>query len=91
VQLTAAISGLTAQGRLSKAVLAETMRRPLPESVRNRPKTGFTTPTWKWLRHHPGLDAWRSIPFLTQPRVRDSRRWAYTLLRRVSEAHAFLK
>jgi asparagine synthase (glutamine-hydrolysing) len=90
-QLTAAIVGLAAQGRLGKADLPETLTQSLPESVRKRPKTGFTTPTWKWLRHHPGLDAWRSIPLLTQARVRDPRRWAYTLLHRVPEMHIILK
>jgi asparagine synthase (glutamine-hydrolysing) len=90
-QLTAAIVGLAAQGRLGKTDLPETLTQPLPECVRKRPKTGFTTPTWKWLRHHPGLDAWRSIPFLTQARVRDPRRWAYTLLHRVPETHMILK
>jgi len=90
-QLAAAISGLTAQGRLSKADLPATLIRPLPESVRMRPKTGFVTPTWKWLRHPAGLDAWRSVPFLTQPRAGDMRRWAYTLLRRIPETHTFLR
>jgi asparagine synthase (glutamine-hydrolysing) len=90
-QLTSAIAGLAAQGRLGKSDLPGTLAHPLPDSVRKRPKTGFTTPTWKWLRHHPGLDAWRSIPFLNQSRVRDSRRWAYTLLHRVPETHVILK
>lgn len=90
-QLTNAIAGLAAQGRLGKADLPETLVNSLPESVRKRPKTGFTTPTWKWLRHHPGLGAWRSIPFLNQARMHDSRRWAYTLLHRVPETHAILK
>ena len=90
-QLTAVITGLAASGRLSKADLPGTLAYPLPESVSERPKTGFTTPTWKWLRHHPDLDAWRSVPFLNRPHVRDSRRWAYTLLCRVPETHALLK
>jgi asparagine synthase (glutamine-hydrolysing) len=90
-QLTEAIAGLAAGGRLRKADLPETLANSLPESVRKRPKTGFTTPTWKWLRHHRGLDAWRSIPFLKQVHVSDSRRWAYTLLRHVPETNAFLK
>lgn len=90
-QLTHAIAGLAALGRLGKVDLPETLANSLPESVRKRPKTGFTTPTWKWLRHHPGLDAWRSVPFLNQPHVRDTRRWAYTLLHRVPETHVLLK
>jgi hypothetical protein len=89
--LTAAIVGLAAQGRLGKDDLPETLVQSLPESVRKRPKTGFTTPTWKWLRHNPHLDAWRAIPFLTQERVRDPRRWAYTLLHRVPEAREIMK
>ena len=90
-QLTAMIAGLAAQGRLSKLDLPETLVNSLPEYVKRRPKTGFTTPTWRWLRHHPDLGAWRSIPFLKRPHVQDSRRWAYTLLRRVPETHALWK
>ena len=89
--LTSAIAGLAALGRLGKSDLPETLTRSLPESVCNRPKTGFTTPTWRWLRHHPDLGAWRSVPFLRQTRVRDPRRWAYTLLHRIPEARTILK
>lgn len=90
-QLTATVTGLAAQGRLGKSDLPKILARPLSDRVRNRPKTGFTTPTWKWLRHHPELGAWRAVPFLNQSRIRDPRRWAYTLLHRVPETHALLK
>jgi len=90
-QLTSAIVGLVACGRLGKSDLPTTLVNPIPGHVRTRPKTGFTTPTWKWLRHHPDMDAWRSIPFLNQARVRDPRRWAYTLLKRKPETNAILK
>jgi asparagine synthase (glutamine-hydrolysing) len=90
-KLTEAIASLAVHGRLEKADLPKTLANPLPAFITKRPKTGFTTPTWRWLRHYPGLDAWRTIPFLNQSHVRDSRRWAYTLLHRVPEAQQILK
>lgn len=89
--LTGEVIGLASSGRLSKISLAATLRHPLPEHLARRPKTGFTTPTWKWLRHHPGLDAWKQVPLLAGKGVQDPRRWAYTLLHRVPEARPLLR
>ena len=91
-QLTEAVVGLASSGRLGagKSALYNTLKKQLPENIRNRPKTGFITPTWRWLRHHEGLDAWRRIPYLRQSRLNDPRRCAYTILHKVPEAHAFL-
>jgi asparagine synthase (glutamine-hydrolysing) len=55
-----------------------------------RPKTGFVVPTWRWLRHHPELSAWKQVPLLKNPRIRDNRRWAYTLLARTPEGRNLL-
>lgn len=35
----------------NKRLLYETLKRPLPESVFNRPKQGFTFPMERWVRH----------------------------------------
>ncbi len=90
--LTEAVIGLAASGRLGagKALLPQTLSRPLPDRVLHRPKTGFVVPTWRWLRHHPELSAWKQVPLLKQSHIRDSRRWAYTLLHRVPEMRACL-
>ena len=91
--LTEAVIGLAAKGRLGadKALLPQTLSRPLPDRVLHRPKTGFVVPTWRWLRHHPELAVWKQVPLLKQPRTHDNRRWAYTLLHRVPEIRTFLK
>lgn len=91
--LTEAVIGLTAKGRLGagKALLPRTLSAPLPDRVLHRPKTGFVVPTWRWLRHHPELAAWKQVPLLKQPRTHDNRRWAYTLLHGVPEMRALLK
>lgn len=90
--LTEAVIGLAASGRLGtgKAMLPQTLSRPLPNRVLQRPKTGFVVPTWRWLRHHPGLSAWKQAPLLKQPHIQDNRRWAYTLLHRIPEMRACL-
>lgn len=91
--LTEAIIGLASKGRLGegKTMLPQTLAQPLPNSALSRPKTGFTVPTWRWLRHHPDLSAWKRVPLLKQPRIQDGRRWAYTLLHRIPEMRDFLK
>lgn len=83
-RLTESILGLAASGRLGsgKQMLPQTLPNSLPGSVLDRPKSGFVVPTWRWLRHHAGLEAWKSVPLLKQTRLSDSRRWAYTLLSR---------
>jgi asparagine synthase (glutamine-hydrolysing) len=85
-ELTSRVIGLAASGRLptSKLVLHQALSRALPQDILNRPKTGFITPTWRWLRHHPGLDAWRRVELLRNPKIRDPQRWAYTHLSRAN-------
>jgi asparagine synthase (glutamine-hydrolysing) len=91
--LTEAVIGLAASGRLGadKSFLPQTLSLPLPDRVLHRSKTGFVVPTWRWLRHHSELSVWKQVPLLNQSRIRDSRRWAYTLLHRVPEVRAFLR
>lgn len=91
--LSEALLGLAATGRLGsdKSMLPRTLERGLPAEILNRPKSGFVVPTWRWLRHHPGLDAWKSVPALKHPRMSDSRRWAYTLLSRHPASKALIR
>jgi asparagine synthase (glutamine-hydrolysing) len=91
--LTEAVIGLAAKGRLGegKSLLPQVLAKPLPDRALRRPKTGFTVPTWRWLRHRPDMSAWKEVPILRQPRIHDNRRWAYTLLHRIPETHGLLK
>jgi asparagine synthase (glutamine-hydrolysing) len=91
--LTEAVIGLASSGRLGKGkdMLPQTLSRPLPVQTLHRPKTGFVVPTWRWLRHHPGLSAWKQVPLLRQSRIQDNRRWAYTLLKQLPEMNGLLK
>jgi asparagine synthase (glutamine-hydrolysing) len=77
------IRGRAARG---KGLLAAAPAKPLPESVRNRPKTGFTTPVAQWLQQHQELDAWRRVPALNGDAVPWARRWAYVVADRFLES-----
>lgn len=91
--LTEEVIGLAATGRLGtgKSLLPQVLSKPLPDRALHRPKTGFTVPTWRWLRHRPDLSGWKKVPLLKQPRIHDNRRWAYALLDRNPETHDLLK
>ncbi len=66
-------------GAAGKQALALAPKPPLPDAVRNRPKTGFTVPFADWLGRVDGLDGWRRVPRLAQPGCHWSRRLAYAL------------
>jgi asparagine synthase (glutamine-hydrolysing) len=87
------VVGLAAMGRIGtgKSILPEALDRPLPEALINRPKTGFTVPAWKWLRHSKALDAWRRIELLRRPQAHDYTRWAFSVLAHLPEARGILK
>jgi asparagine synthase (glutamine-hydrolysing) len=63
-----------------KQSLAMVPRQPLPDNIRNRPKTGFTVPVSQWLQKDKKLDAWRNVQSLNQPNCPWARRWAYTVM-----------
>jgi len=69
----------SALGAAGKQALALAPKPPLPDAVRNRPKTGFTVPFADWLGRVDGLDGWRRVPRLAQPGCHWSRRLAYAL------------
>ena len=53
--LTSALAPLAGAGApVTKDMMASAPTRPLPDAIRNRPKTGFMTPTRQWLTE--GID-----------------------------------
>lgn len=62
-----------------KKALARAPFPPLPMSVTERSKSGFSTPMNHWVENLPNFDAWRGIPVLAHPRCSWARRWAYTV------------
>lgn len=91
--LTERVVGLSVNGRLGgdKAMLPRTLATALPQAVLKRPKTGFTVPIWKWLRHSDAMDAWKRIPPLRNRRVHDYNRWAYSILAHFPETTGVLR
>ena len=63
-----------------KAMLARSPGKPLPESVINRPKTGFSIPMAKWLSEATDKSAWADVPLLAAPGTPWARRWARTVV-----------
>lgn len=66
-------------GLAGKRALALAPRPALPDSVIDRPKSGFFLPMRDWLEQTSLLDHWRRIPQLDHPRCHWSRRMAYAL------------
>ena len=63
-------------GGAGKTMLAQSPGRPLPESIINRPKTGFSVPMAKWLSEATDQHAWADLSMLAVPRTPWARRWA---------------
>jgi asparagine synthase (glutamine-hydrolysing) len=59
--------------------LAMSPRGGLPAALRDRAKTGFSTPLERWLSDAEALSAWRAVPALKQPGTPWARRYAYTV------------
>ena len=62
---------------LSKHLLGNSPRVPLPRKVIERPKTGFGTPLQTWLQRDTRTQQWRRIPVLAVDRCAWARRWAF--------------
>jgi asparagine synthase (glutamine-hydrolysing) len=62
-----------------KALLALSPRRALPDAVRTRRKTGFSTPVATWMRALPELEGWRGQPALEREHCPWARRLAFVL------------
>ncbi len=65
-----------------KQALADSPSPPLPQAIRNRPKTGFSVPMATWAVSNPGYDSWRRVDSLAHPRCSWARRWAYVVAER---------
>ena len=61
----------------SKQLLADSLSVPLPSSVIDRPKTGFTTPVQSWLQRDNRIQQWRRVPALALKKCPWARRWAF--------------
>jgi asparagine synthase (glutamine-hydrolysing) len=67
-----------------KRVLARAPRPALPETVIDRPKSGFALPMDRWLQKSQVLTQWRANRVLKQGPVPWARRMAYSL---IAQAH----
>jgi asparagine synthase (glutamine-hydrolysing) len=79
--LTGVASGLAANGLLGegKSVLGSSVANGLPQSVLDRPKTGFTLPIWHWLNSVDELAIWKRVKWLRRSGTRNYARWAYAI------------
>lgn len=71
-------------GGTGKAMLARSPEKPLPESVINRPKTGFGLPMAQWLSEATDQRAWGNLPLLAAPGTPWVRRWARIVVERMT-------
>lgn len=67
-----------------KRALARAPIRPLPDSIANRSKTGFTTPIARWQERLETVNAWRSKPQLSRPSTPWARRWGFEVAQSAS-------
>jgi asparagine synthase (glutamine-hydrolysing) len=67
-------------GGAGKRMLAQSPLQPLPESIVNRPKTGFAVPMTDWLAAASKRASSREIPLLAAPGTPWTRRWAKVVL-----------
>jgi asparagine synthase (glutamine-hydrolysing) len=58
-----------------KKMLAHAPLNPLPESIVNRPKTGFRVPMTQWLAASINRRDWTKIPLLAPAKTPWTRRW----------------
>jgi len=77
-KLLRSLAPITARTRLgSKQLLTDSLSAPLPSSVIDRPKTGFTTPVQSWLQRDNRIQQWRRVPALALKKCPWARRWAF--------------
>lgn len=91
--LTEQVVGLATLGRLGegKSVLPQSLTQSLPQPLLARPKTGFTVPIWKWLRHSEAVDSWKRIKTLRKPHTHDYARWAFSIMSQFPETKDVLR
>lgn len=76
------VSGFT--DGAGKTMLARSPMVPLPDSIINRPKTGFSLPMANWLANATDQSAWTSLPMLNAPGTPWARRWAKIVIDRMT-------
>ena len=64
----------------NKQLLADSLSNPLPHTVINRAKSGFTTPVGQWQQRDKRLQAWQNIPSLAHKNCPWARRWSYAVM-----------
>jgi asparagine synthase (glutamine-hydrolysing) len=92
-QLTDILAGLAALGRFGKGktLLARTLANGLPDSILNRPKSGFTLPIWAWLHTVDELAGWRRNSWLRSRHAKNPfTRWGYAVISRMPEMQNML-
>ncbi len=67
-------------GGAGKTMLAQSPKKPLPESIINRPKTGFSLPMATWLSDVTQMGTGADLPLLAAPGTPWARRWARTVI-----------
>lgn len=70
-------------GGAGKAMLARSPGKPLPESIINRPKTGFSLPMAQWLSEATDQGAGADLPLLSAPGTPWARLWARVVVERI--------
>jgi asparagine synthase (glutamine-hydrolysing) len=79
VELLRRLSPLLAKRkrRVSKRLLANSPRLPLPTKITERAKTGFVTPIETWVQRDSRVQSWRKIPTIAVDNCPWARRWAF--------------
>lgn len=75
-------SMLSVRGGNNKKLMALAPKKPLPDIITQRKKTGFVTPIGQWLQNNSELDGWKQHAWLSHPAQHWSRRYAAALLAR---------
>lgn len=70
-------------GGAGKAMLALSPIKPLPQSIINRLKAGFSLPMARWLSEATDQRAWGDLPILAAPDTPWARRWARVVMERI--------
>ena len=70
---------------IGKAMLARSPMRPLPGSIINRPKSGFSLPIAQWLSESTDQRVRRDQPMLAASGTPWARRWAQIVMKRLME------
>lgn len=91
--LTEQLGGFSSRELLGpgKSILPNSLGNKLPESVLNRPKTGFTVPIWRWLNQSEIFSDWKKSKVLQKANINSNKRWAYHLLYQMTEVSDYLK